>query len=62
MTWDNDRAEKLKALWNEGLTASHISKRLGGVTRNAVIGKAHRLKLYSRPRNFHYLKKEQPHV
>ena len=62
MTWDNDRAEKLKFLWNEGLTASHIATRLGGVTRNAVIGKAHRLKLYRRPTNFHYLKKEQPHV
>lgn len=41
--WDADRTDRLKALWTEGLSAAKISRALGGVTRNAVIGKAHRL-------------------
>lgn len=49
VTWTDDRIETLKSLWAEGLSASQIAARLGGVTRNAVIGKAHRLGLKSRP-------------
>ena len=50
MAWTDERIEQLKKLWDEGLSASQIAKELGeGVTRNAVIGKAHRLGLKSRP-------------
>ena len=50
MAWTDDRIEKLKTLWDKGLSASQIATELGeGVTRNAVIGKAHRLGLKSRP-------------
>ena len=45
MAWTDDRVELLKKLWAEGLSASQIANRLGGVTRNAVIGKVHRLGL-----------------
>lgn len=48
MSWTDDRVELLKKLWGQGKTASEIATILGGVTRNAVIGKAHRLKLSSR--------------
>lgn len=49
MSWSDDRVDLLKKLWGEGKTAAEIAKELGdGVTRNAVIGKAHRLKLSSR--------------
>ena len=48
MSWTDDRVEKLKNLWAEGLSASQIAKDLGGVTRNAVIGKVHRLGLPAR--------------
>ncbi len=49
MTWTNERVEQLRHLWNEGLTASQIARELGGgVSRNAVIGKAHRLGLGNR--------------
>ena len=49
MSWSDDRVAVLKKLWGEGKTAAEIAKELGeGVTRNAVIGKAHRLKLSSR--------------
>lgn len=49
MSWTDDRVNLLKQLWGEGKTAAEIAKELGeGVTRNAVIGKAHRLKLSSR--------------
>lgn len=49
MSWTEERIEKLKALWTQGMTASQIADELGGVSRNAVIGKAHRLDLQSRP-------------
>jgi len=50
MAWTEDRIEKLRKLWDDGLSASQIAKELAeGVTRNAVIGKAHRLGLKSRP-------------
>lgn len=49
MSWSDDRVDLLKKLWSAGKTAAEIAKELGdGVTRNAVIGKAHRLKLSSR--------------
>ncbi len=48
MSWTNERVALLKKLWGEGKTAAEIAKELGGVTRNAVIGKAHRLKLSNR--------------
>ena len=46
--WSEDRVTTLKKLWLEGLSASQIAKQLGGVTRNAVIGKVHRLGLSGR--------------
>jgi len=49
MAWTDERIDKLKSLWGQGLTASQIAEELGGVSRNAVIGKAHRLGLESRP-------------
>ncbi|PZO87494.1 MAG: gcrA cell cycle regulator family protein [Micavibrio aeruginosavorus] len=49
MSWTDERVSLLKQLWGEGKTAAEIAKVLGdGITRNAVIGKAHRLKLSSR--------------
>jgi GcrA cell cycle regulator len=48
MGWTEDRVELLKKLWADGLSASQIAGRLGGVTRNAVIGKVHRLGLAGR--------------
>ncbi len=48
MGWTEDRVTTLKKLWAEGLSASQIAKQLGGVTRNAVIGKVHRLGLAGR--------------
>ena len=48
MSWTDERVTLLKKLWGEGRTAAEIAKALGGVTRNAVIGKAHRLKLSNR--------------
>ena len=49
MNWTDERVEMLKKLWADGLSASQIAAQLGGVSRNAVIGKAHRLGLKSRP-------------
>ncbi len=50
MSWTDDRIDKLEKLWAKGLSASQIAGQIGdGVTRNAVIGKAHRLGLKSRP-------------
>jgi len=48
LNWSEDRVEQMKALWTEGLSASQIARALGGVTRNAVIGKVHRLGLAGR--------------
>jgi len=45
MEWNEERVATLARLWREGLSASQVARRLGGVTRNAVIGKAHRLGL-----------------
>jgi GcrA cell cycle regulator len=49
MSWTEERIERLKELWSQGMTASHIADELGSVSRNAVIGKAHRLGLQARP-------------
>jgi GcrA cell cycle regulator len=49
MSWTEERIERLKAMWTKGATASQIADELGGVSRNAVIGKAHRLGLEARP-------------
>jgi GcrA cell cycle regulator len=51
MSWTDERVEKLQAMWNEGMSAAQIAKALGGVTRNAVIGKVHRLGLSNRGPN-----------
>jgi len=48
MSWTDERVETLKRMWGEGQSASQIAKELGGVTRNAVIGKVHRLGLSNR--------------
>ncbi|RVT85844.1 GcrA cell cycle regulator [Rhodobacteraceae bacterium CCMM004] len=48
MSWTDERVEMLKKMWIEGQSASQIAKTLGGVTRNAVIGKVHRLGLSNR--------------
>jgi GcrA cell cycle regulator len=50
MNWTEERVELLRKLWSEGLSASQIAAQLGSVTRNAVIGKVHRLKLAGRGR------------
>jgi GcrA cell cycle regulator len=49
MSWTDERIDSLKSMWEKGMTASQIAENLGGVSRNAVIGKAHRLGLQSRP-------------
>ena len=48
MSWTDERVELLRRMWGEGRTAAEIAGELGGITRNAVIGKAHRLKLSGR--------------
>ena len=48
MGWTSEKVEKLKELWSKGHTASQIAEMLGDTTRNAVIGKAHRLNLEAR--------------
>lgn len=49
MSWTDERIDHLRQMWEKGMTASQIAEELGGVSRNAVIGKAHRLGLQSRP-------------
>ncbi|MBN8829491.1 MAG: GcrA cell cycle regulator [Sphingomonadales bacterium] len=49
MSWTDERIDHLKQMWERGMTASQIAEELGGVSRNAVIGKAHRLGLQARP-------------
>ena len=49
MSWTEERIERLKTMWSKGATASQIADELGGISRNAVIGKAHRLGLEARP-------------
>jgi GcrA cell cycle regulator len=47
--WTEEKTDLLRQLWGSGFSASEIAKRLGDVSRNAVIGKAHRLRLQARP-------------
>jgi GcrA cell cycle regulator len=49
MSWTDERIEQLKILWGQGISASEIADTMGDVSRNAVIGKAHRLGLSGRP-------------
>ncbi|MBW3097492.1 GcrA family cell cycle regulator [Pseudohoeflea coraliihabitans] len=51
MNWTDERVEMLKKLWADGLSASQIAAQLGGVSRNAVIGKVHRLNLPGRAKS-----------
>ena len=51
MSWTDERVEKLKQLWSDGLSASQIAAQLGGISRNAVIGKVHRLNLPGRAKS-----------
>ena len=51
MSWTDERVELLKKLWSEGLSASQIAGELGDITRNAVIGKVHRLGLSGRAKS-----------
>jgi len=51
MSWTDERVEMLKKLWADGLSASQIAAELGGITRNAVIGKVHRLGLSGRAKS-----------
>ena len=48
--WSIERTDELKALWAKGFSASHIASELGGLTRNAVLGKLHRMKVAARPK------------
>ena len=48
MSWTEEKVQKLKELWGKGNTASQIAEIIGGISRNAVIGKAHRLNLQAR--------------
>ena len=48
MSWNDEKVNKLKELWGKGSTASQIAEIIGGISRNAVIGKAHRLNLSSK--------------
>ena len=48
MSWTEEKVNKLKELWGKGKTASQIAEIIGGISRNAVIGKAHRLNLEAR--------------
>jgi GcrA cell cycle regulator len=61
LSWTDERVELLKKLWTEGLSASQIAGRLGnGVTRNAVIGKVHRLNLSGRVQQQRVAQPRQP--
>ena len=58
MSWTEEKVAKLRELWGKGNTASQIAQIIGGVTRNAVIGKAHRLNLATKS-GFHKVKKSK---
>ncbi|UWQ92776.1 GcrA family cell cycle regulator [Aliisedimentitalea scapharcae] len=60
MSWTDERVELLKKMWGEGQSASQIAKELGGVTRNAVIGKVHRLGLSNRTTSASAAKAAEP--
>ena len=61
MSWTEEKVSKLKELWGKGKTASQIAEIIGGISRNAVIGKAHRLKLAARASSkYSTISKKQP--
>lgn len=60
MEWSEERVELLKLLWSKGRTASQIAEELGDVTRNAVIGKVHRLGLSARPSPIRHERERRP--
>ena len=60
MAWTDERVERLKKLWTDGLSASQIAADLGGVTRNAVIGKVHRLGLSGRGKTSSTVTRSRP--
>tara|TARA_B100000949_G_scaffold101591_1_gene90533 strand:+ start:45 stop:512 length:468 start_codon:yes stop_codon:yes gene_type:complete len=70
MSWTEEKVEKLKKLWGKGNTASQIAEIIGGISRNAVIGKAHRLNLSakikarnsSNNQNFYRPNSEENHI
>ena len=62
MSWTDERIDKLTTMWEGGATASQIAEELGGVSRNAVIGKAHRLGLKARPSPVKPNDKPEPEV
>ena len=62
MTWTPEREEKLRELWKKGHSGSEIANILGNTTRNAVIGKAHRLNLQTRATSKKTEKKDAPTV
>ena len=70
MSWTEEKVEKLKELWGKGNTASQIAEIIGGISRNAVIGKAHRLNLSAKikarsspnSQNFQKLNSEENHT
>ena len=62
MSWTPDRENKLKELWKKGYTASQIAALLGDTTRNAVIGKAHRLNLQARAASSKKIKSQEKTV
>ena len=55
MSWDEKKIEILKSEWGKGKTASQIAELIGGVSRNAVIGKAHRLNLSAKSNNNNFV-------
>ncbi len=60
MEWTPERVQQLKELWSQGFSASEIAEKMGGASRNAIIGKVHRLGLSSRPEPSHHIAKKMP--
>ena len=60
MSWTEEKVSKLKELWGKGNTASQIAEIIGGISRNAVIGKAHRLNLSAKIKFFFFRMSDWP--
>ena len=60
MSWNDEKVSKLKELWGSGKTASQIAEIIGGISRNAVIGKAHRLNLSAKIKSRNNLNNKNP--